>query len=128
MPIAKIDFDVIFEVARELGDVTEGSLHGVPSLKAGGRVLVCPALHKSAEPGSLAVSISIAEREQLIATKPDTYYVTDHYIGYPMVLVRMARLNRKSLRELLTKALQFSAERASKGARKPRAKTAARKK
>ena len=35
---------------------------------------------------------------------PDTYFITDHYTGYPWVLVRVAAILEDELRELLEDA------------------------
>jgi hypothetical protein len=58
-------------------------------------------VHKSAEPGSLAVRIDFDHRAELIATAPEIYYVTDHYINYPTVLVRLQHIEREALKDLL---------------------------
>lgn len=107
MPRQKIDFDVVREIAFALPDVTESTIHGAPSLKVHGKLLACPALHKSAEPDSLAVKIDVNLRSELIADEPSVYYVTEHYIKYPTVLVRLSQINRKSLSELLDAAWSF---------------------
>jgi hypothetical protein len=104
MPKKKVDFDIVREFALALPGVEESTIRGVPSLKAGGKLLACPALHTSVEPDSLAVRIDVAERSALIATEPNVYYVTDHYLKYPMVLVRLASIDRNALQDLLEKA------------------------
>ena len=37
----------------------------------------------------------------MLEDAPDTYYVTDYYRPYPVVLVRLSHLNREALRDLL---------------------------
>ncbi len=39
-----------------------------------------------------------------LQSDPDTYFTTDHYDGYPIVLVRLARVDEQLLTELLTEA------------------------
>jgi len=90
----KIDFEVVREIARKLPDVEESSLHGAPSIKVAGRLLTCPALHKSAEPNSLAA-------------EPKFYYLTEHYVNHPTVLVRLDEIDRRSLKDLLGMAWRF---------------------
>ena len=107
MPKKKIDFDVVRELALALPDVEESTIHGAPSLKVRGRLLTCPALHKSAEPNSLAVRIDVDQRAELLAAEPSVYYVTDHYVNYPTVLVRLSALGENALRDLLKKSWQF---------------------
>jgi hypothetical protein len=104
----KIDFDVVREIARKLPDVEESSLHGAPSLKVSGRLLTCPALHRSAEPNSLVVRINIDERTKLLAANPKVYYLTDHYVNHPTVLVRLGEIDHRSLKDLLQMAWRFA--------------------
>jgi hypothetical protein len=107
MPSKKTDFDVVREIALVLPDVEESTIHGVPSLKVRGRLLTCPAIHRSAEPNTLAVRIDFDQRAELMAAEPSIYYVTDHYMNYPTVLVRLGQIDRNSLRDLLGMAWRF---------------------
>jgi len=110
MPSKKIDFEVVRKLAIALPDVEEGTIHGAPSLKVRGRLLTCPALHSSAEPNTLAVRIGLEQRAVLMAEDPGVYYVTDHYVNYPTVLVRLSRIKSDSLRDLLGMAWNFVSE------------------
>lgn len=103
----KIDFDAVREIALVLPDVEESTIHGALSLKVGGKLLACPALHESAEPNTLAVRIGFDERAKLIAAEPNVYYVTDHYVNYATVLVRLSKIDWNSLRDLLSAAWRF---------------------
>jgi hypothetical protein len=107
MSSSKIDFDTVREIALRLPDVEESTMHGAFSLKARGKLLACTPLNKSAEPGSLAVRIEIDRRADLLAVAPDVYYVTDHYLNYPMVLVRLSRIHPDALEDLLGMAWRF---------------------
>jgi hypothetical protein len=40
-------------------------------------------------------------RAELLAAAPDVYYVTDHYLAYSAVLVRLSRIKPDILRDLL---------------------------
>jgi hypothetical protein len=53
------------------------------------------------------VRISLQERARLLAANPSAYYVTDHYRNYPSVLVRLGRIDRRSLSDLLNMAWRF---------------------
>ena len=101
MPRNKIDFDTVRKMGMALPGVAESTMYGSPALKIGKRLLACIAINKSAEPGSLAVRIPFDHREELLATAPDVYYLTDHYVNYPVVLVRMSRIHPDALRDLL---------------------------
>jgi hypothetical protein len=118
MPRKKIDFDTVREIARGLADVEDASAYGSPALKVRGQLLTCIAINKSAEPGSLVVRVDFAHRAELLAADPDVYYVTDHYVNYPSVLVRLARIHPDALRDLLGMAWTFVT--AKKPGKKPR--------
>jgi hypothetical protein len=113
----KIDttgFHVVRKIAAALPGVDEGTAYGSPAFKVRGKLLTCLAVHKSAEAGTLAVRIGFEERAQLIAADPETYYLTDHYLAYPIILVRLSRIQRDALRDLLSMAWRFVAEKSSK--------------
>ena len=75
---------------------------GSPVLKAGGSFMAGLATHRSAEPETLVVRVGLEEREWLMEDAPETYYVTDYYRSYPVVLVRLSRIDRDALRDLLS--------------------------
>lgn len=102
-----IDFEVVRTIARELPGVEESTTSRGTSLKTSGRLLACPAIHHSAEPNSLMVRVSFAERARLLAEEPRTYYLTEHYASYPAILVRLSQMSRDSLRGVLEGARQF---------------------
>ena len=79
-------------------------MYGSPALKLGKRLVACLAIHRSAEPASLVVRTDLEQRSALIDDDPETYYITDHYVKHPVVLVRLARLRHDQLRDLLAAA------------------------
>ena len=111
-------FDVVIEAARALPDVEKSTSWGAAGLKVRGKLLACQAIHKSAEPNSIVVKIPIDQRDELIASEPGVYYVTEHYVNYPSVLVRLSRIHRDSLRDLLGMAYRFAGANKKRGARK----------
>ncbi len=110
----KIDFNTVREIARALAGAEEATMHGLPSIKVRGKLLACLPVNKQAEPGSLAVRIDFEQRAGLLAEAPEVYYVTDHYVAYPMVLVRMSRINRDALGDLLKAGYRFVTARKGK--------------
>jgi len=118
MPSKKMDFGVVRKIALGLPGVEQSTIHGAPSLKVRGKLLTCPALHKTAEPNSLAVRIGFDQRAELMAADPGVYYVTDHYVNYPTVLVRLSRIQRDALRDLLGMAWLFVTAKTNRGGRK----------
>src|SRR5690349_11221571 len=104
------DFTRVRHLAATLARVEEGTAYGSPALKVDGKMFACIAIHRSAEAGSLAVRIPFTDRDELIAESPDTYYITDHYVSYPSVLVRLAKIDDDALRDLLAMGWRFMAK------------------
>jgi hypothetical protein len=75
---------------------------------------VCVASHKSAEPNTLVVMMDFADRDALIEDDPNTYYLKDHYLNYPCVLVRLSRVRADALHDLVTGAYRFMTARMGK--------------
>ncbi len=107
MPRKTVSFDTVRELGLALPDVEEGTTYGSPALKVGGKMFACLAVHRSAEPGSLVIRLDFDQRDDLVAADPKTYYLTDHYVDYPAVLVRLARVRPDALRDLLVMARRF---------------------
>jgi hypothetical protein len=96
-------FARVRDVGLALPDVAATTGYdGSPRLTARGVFMAALAAHRSAEPGTLVVRTDVEDRERLLEDAPDTYYVTDHYRPHPVVLVRLARVNRDALRDLLS--------------------------
>jgi hypothetical protein len=79
------DWDDAVAFACSLPEVGMASFYGKPCPKLNGKALVSP----GHEPGSCALFVaSIAEKQMLIETDPETFWETPHYAAYPMVLAR----------------------------------------
>src|SRR4051812_35508818 len=99
-----ITFQTVRAIGLKLAGAEVGTSYGSPALTVNGRMFACIAINKSAEPDTLAVRVPLEQRRDLLADAPDTYYVTEHYADYPMVLVRLARVRRDALADLLRTA------------------------
>jgi hypothetical protein len=53
------------------------------------------------------VRVGLDDRAELLRTAPDVYYVTEHYVGYTAVLVRMSFATPDLLRDLIGVAHKF---------------------
>jgi hypothetical protein len=102
-----INFDTVRKIGLTLPGVEESTAYGSPALKVRGKLLACVPAHRSAEPGSLVVRVGFDDRAELLAAAPDVYYLTDHYLGYSAVLVRLSRVTPDALRDLLGMAHKF---------------------
>lgn len=100
-------FNRVRKLGLALPDAEESTMYGAPALKVRGRMFVCMASHKSAEPNTLVALVGFEERKALIAADPETYYLKDHYVNHPSVLVRLSRIRPDALQNLLLKAWRF---------------------
>jgi hypothetical protein len=107
MPRSTIDFDTVRNIGLALPGVEESTAYGFPALKVHGKLLACVPANRSAEPGSLVIRVDFDDRAELLAADPDVYYLTDHYVGYNAVLVRLSRVSSDVLRDLLGMAYKF---------------------
>ncbi|MFZ2001903.1 MAG: MmcQ/YjbR family DNA-binding protein [Candidatus Sulfotelmatobacter sp.] len=107
MPTGTINFDTVRKIGLTLPGVEASTAWGAPALKVRGKLLACLPSQRSAEPGSLMVRVDFDDRAELLAAAPDVYYVTDHYLNYSAVLVRMSRVTPDVLRDLLCMAHKF---------------------
>ena len=117
---------MVRKLALELPGVEPGTMYGSPAVKLRGNLLACIAVNKSAEANTLAIVISFTDRDLLIADDPDVYYLKDHYVGYPCVLVRLSRIHPDALRDLLRTSWRFVSEQARRTRRRPPRATDAR--
>jgi hypothetical protein len=107
-------FKTVESIGRTLPGVEVTTTWGKPALKAHGKMFVCMASHKSAEPNTLVVMMDFADRDALLEDDPDTYYLKDHYLNYPCVLVRLSRVRADALRDLITGAYRYISTRVRK--------------
>jgi hypothetical protein len=98
-------FDQIREIALKLPGVEDGTSYGTPALKVKGKLLA-----RLKEDGQSAVfRVTFDQRDLLMQTKPKVFYITDHYLGYPAVLMRLSAASSKQAADVVEMAWRFSA-------------------
>jgi len=112
----------IFEIVRTIGLALPGveattKYDGSPVLKVSGSFMAGLARHPSAEPDTLVVRYGLEEREWLMEDAPETYYLTDYYRRYPLVLVRLSRIEPDALRDVLSVSWRLTLAQAQKRGR-----------
>jgi len=99
-------FATVREIALSLENVEETTSYGTPAFKVrGGQGFA--RLHQDGE--SLVVKVDFEQREALMAHDPETYYITDHYLNYEWILVRLSRVHPDALRDLLRGSCRVAA-------------------
>ena len=119
-------FDDVRAIGLTLPDTEATTSYGSPSLSVGGRMFVCIAINKDAEPDSLVVQCDFATRDAMLEEQPDLYYTAAHYANYACVLVRLSRADRAILGDLVRMSHRFVVEK-YKGKKPPKPRASIRK-
>jgi hypothetical protein len=105
MSVEPVTWDTVRRMALELPAVEEGTSYGTPALRVKGKFFA--RLKEDGE--TMVLKIGFDAREILLQSDPDVFYTTDHYAGYPAILIRLPRVNPDQLRDLLEETWRFNA-------------------
>jgi hypothetical protein len=89
---------------RRLPEVTRSTGHGAPSLKLRDKTLA-----QLKDPGTLILVCPSEQKTLLMEISPHIYFETDHYVGYPAVLIRLDTIDDEELSLRLEDAWRFVA-------------------
>lgn len=89
----------VLAAAGHLPEVEPGTSYGTPALKVRGKLLA-----RVKDPDTLVVMCALEQKELLLAAAPHIYFETDHYKGWPAILVRMAAIGDDELAHRLEQA------------------------
>ncbi|MFT3711334.1 MAG: hypothetical protein QM817_27190 [Archangium sp.] len=88
------------KLAKALPEVHEKPSYGAPSFFRAETFFA-----RALEDGcSLAMRMTIDQREVMIAHDPETFFATPHYVDWPYVVVRLGRITKKQLGAVLKEA------------------------
>jgi hypothetical protein len=99
-------WDDVVEIGTRFPGVEPATSYGTPSLKASGKFMC----RLRTDPDALVVRVlDLGDREALLQGRPDVFSTTPHYDGYPYVLVRLGKVGRSQLAELIEDAWRIRA-------------------
>lgn len=97
--------DTVRQIALSMPNVTERPAYGTPAFYVKRKLFA-----RLLEDGdSVVVKIEYRDREIRTSADPEVFYITDHYQNYPMMIVRLSRVDDDDLRDLLTNAWEYAA-------------------
>ena len=100
-------WDDVLEIGERLPEVEVATSFGTPALKVGGRGMIC---RLRTNPDALVMRvIDTADAEALLKGRPDVYFSTPHYDGWPYVLIRLEVIDPVELAELIEDAWRLRA-------------------
>jgi len=88
----------------DLPGVETGTSYGTPALKVAGKLFV-----RIKDGETLVLMVPLDDKERLIERTPDLRYETDHYKGWPALLVRAAVIDDTELRHRLAESWRLKA-------------------
>ena len=113
-----IDADKVRAIALSLPEVEDRSAKGMLRFSVRGKQFAWSYLERTAPKRArqprldvLAVRCAAEAKDILLAAAPDRLFTTDHYNGFPAVLVRLAKVDESELRDLLTAGWRCQAPR-----------------
>src|SRR5437868_9791881 len=92
-----VTFDTVRRIAQTLPGAEESTSYGTPAFKVKGKLFARQ--HQDGE--SLVVGVDFEAREEMMSAAPEKFYITDHYLNYPWMLVRLSKVTPAELRDLL---------------------------
>lgn len=95
-----VSFSEVSKLGRALPGVTESTSYGTPALKVEGKLLA--RLKEDGE--TLVLRMDFVNRDLLLRAEPDLFFLTDHYLNYPSILLRLKVVTKKRMAELLEDA------------------------
>ena len=109
-------WDEVVRFALTLPETELSTSYGKPAVKLRGKAFVYP----GRESGSFALAVPMDEKEMLIETEPETFWETDHYRGWPAVLVRFGSPSREPIETVIRRGWWDRASKAQRTAFGPR--------
>ena len=100
-----VTFEHVRMAAQAFPGVDDSTSYGTPALKVRGKLLA--RLHQSGE--CLVLRVDLLDREILLQSDSQVFYITDHYRDYPWVLVRFSADDAGALPDLIERAWRLVA-------------------
>jgi hypothetical protein len=101
-----LSWEDVVEIGRGHAGVEAGTWYGTPGLKVGGKGFC----RLRTDPDALVIRVlDLGDREALLQSDPDVFFITPHYEGAPYVLVALEKVDRETLGELIEDAWRIRA-------------------
>lgn len=101
-----VTIETVRQIAQRFPGVEEYLFFGTPAFRVRKKFL--SRLKEDGESLVMRVNDPI-EKDFLLEAQPDVFFITDHYVGYPYVLIRLASVDRDELQRLFENAWRTAA-------------------
>jgi hypothetical protein len=96
-----VTWEQVRALALALPEVEESTSYGRPAFKIRGKLVAC---RRQDDRRVIVLRVDPAELELMLRARPEAFFITPHYAGYPYVLVRLDEVTADELGDLLTDA------------------------
>jgi len=94
-------YERYLKIALSLPGTDASTSYGTPSIRVRGKIM---SRWRTEAEGALAIRCDFLDRQILLQAQPEVFFLTDHYQGYPMVLLRLDRVSREVLADVTERA------------------------
>lgn len=94
------------DIVRAFPGTEESTSYGTPAVKVKGKLL---SRWRTESEGGLVLRCDVLDREILLQTNPESFFLTDHYVGYPWILARLDRIGSEALTDVVRRAWRLVA-------------------
>ncbi len=92
-----VAFEQVAEMALAFPGVVARSSYGTPGLYVAKKFMA-----RLREPYVMVLTpVEDVEQQFLMGTQPEVFFLTDHYRGYPTILIRLSKVDSREMRALV---------------------------
>jgi hypothetical protein len=103
----KLTIEDVAVIALTFPGVEEGTSYGTRAWRVGKKFMMRA---KEKMDDVLVVGVdNLDEKELLLEQAPDLYFTTDHYNGYPALLMRVNKMSRRELKAFIERCWRRTA-------------------
>jgi hypothetical protein len=99
-------YERYLKIALALPGTEASTSYRTPSVKLVGKIF---SRWRTEAEGGLAIRCDFLDRQILLQTRPDFFFLTDHYLNYPMILVHLDKISRDALVDVVERAWRLVA-------------------
>jgi len=99
-------YERYLKLVLALPGTEQATSYGTAAIKVRGKLL---SRWRTEAEGALAIRCEFLDREILLQSQPEVFFLTDHYANYPMILLRLEKVSRATLMDVAERAWRLVA-------------------
>jgi hypothetical protein len=99
-------YERYLKIALALPGAEVVAAYGTPGIKVYGKIF---SRWRTEAECAVAIRCDFLDRQILLQMQPDVFFLTDHYLNYPMILMRVEKASRDVLVDIVERAWRLVA-------------------